>query len=189
MTAISRFTTADRKELTAVIGREIDNLVRADELFLYPEPRENGGRSVYLLELDSGVLDCPSCMKFFKGVKDRRVAFYVGKTGKAIADRLAQHQAYSSHNGKRGRASEVAPHLVKVNPHIEIREGAARRSLERRIKYAADQRNLEEVVIPKLLRALGFGVHAGGETNPDGTFKRKKKRAATAPQPAASPQA
>jgi hypothetical protein len=173
MTISPRFTAADRKTLTAAIGKEIDRLVSAGRLYLYPEPHPKSGRSVYLLQLEPAVLECLSCEAFFKGAKDARAAFYVGKTGKAIADRLAQHREYSSHDLKRGRASAVAPHLIKGNPRIEIAEGATGRSLERRIKFSADQRQLEEIVIPRLLRKLGFGTHAGGKTNPDGTWVRE----------------
>jgi hypothetical protein len=141
-------------------------------MYLYPEPPEDGGRSVYVLQLDPSVFDCPKCGDFFAGAKDRRVAFYVGKTGNPIAERIAEHRAFSSHDSKRGKASVVAPHLIAGDPHIEVLEKEGGRSLERRIKFAADQRHLEEVVLPRVLRKLGFGVHAGGKTNPDGTWQR-----------------
>jgi hypothetical protein len=109
MTVSPRFTTADRKALAAAIGKEIDRLVSDGRLYLYPEPHLKSGRSVYLLQLEHAVLECSSCEAFFKGVKDARAAYYVGKAGKGIADRLAQHREYSSHDLKRGRASAVAP--------------------------------------------------------------------------------
>jgi len=170
--AAGSLRAAERKAIGAEIAKAVRRAVQANGMYLYPEPREKGGRSVYVLQLNEGVFDCQKCGSFFDGAKDRRVAFYVGKTGNPIAERIAEHRAFSNHELKRGKASVVAPHLIAGNPHIEVLEKEGGRSLERRIKFAADQRNLEEVVLPRVLRKLGFGVHAGGKTNPDGTWKR-----------------
>ena len=172
MKAAGSLSTAEREAIGAEIARAVERAIKATSMYLYPDPRKKGGRSVYVLQLDPDVFDCPKCGDFFAGAKDRRVAFYVGKTGDPIAKRIAVHRAFSHHKLKRGTASVVAPHLVAGDPHIEVREREGGRSLERRIKFAADQRHLEEVVLPRVLRKLGFGVHAGGKTNPDGTWQR-----------------
>jgi len=156
----------------AALAKAVDRAVKASDMYLYPEPRAKGGRSVYVLQLDPEVFDCSKCGKFFDGAKDRRVAFYVGKTNNAIAQRISEHRAFSSHDLKRGTASVVAPHLIAGDPHIKIVEGHSGRPLEQRIKFQKDQRLLEETVLPRVLRRLGFGVHAGGKTNPDGTWVR-----------------
>jgi hypothetical protein len=171
--AAGSLSAAERKKIGAEIAKAVERAIKATSMFLYPEPLEDGGRSVYVLQLDRGVFDCPKCGGFFAGAKDRRVAFYVGKTGDPIAERIAEHRAFSSHELKRDMASVVAPHLIAGDPHIPVLEKEGGRSLERRIKFAADQRHLEEVVLPRVLRKLGFGVHAGGKTNPDGTWQRE----------------
>ena len=172
MKAAESLSATERKAIGAEIAKAVERAIKATSMHLYPEPLRRGGRSVYVLQLDAGVFDCPKCGGFFAGAKGRRVAFYVGKTGNTIAERIAEHRAFSSHKLKRGKASVVAPHLIAGDPHIEVLEKERGRSLERRIKFAADQRNLEEVVIPRVLRKLGFAVHAGGKTNPDGTWQR-----------------
>jgi len=168
----SPLTAAERKVISAEIARVVDRAVKSNDMYLYPEPRAKGGRSVYVLQLDSEVFDCTKCERFFNGAKDRRVAFYVGKTNNAIAQRISEHRAFSSHDLKRGKASVVAPHLIAGDPHIEVVEGHSGQSLEQRLKFQKDQRQLEEVVLPRVLRRLGFSVHAGGKTNPDGTWVR-----------------
>ena len=84
MTISPRFTAADRKTLTAAIGKEIERLVNAGRLYLYPEPHLKSGRSVYLLQLEPAVLECSSCEAFFKGVKDVRAAFLLGRQVKIL---------------------------------------------------------------------------------------------------------
>lgn len=166
----SPLTAAERKVISAEIAKVVDRAVKSNDMYLYSEPRAEGGRSVYVLQLDAEVFDCTKCGKFFNGAKNRRVAFYVGKSNNSIAERISEHRAYSSHDLKRGKASIVAPHLIAGDPHIEVVEGHSGQSLEQRIKFQKDQRQLEEVVLPRALRRLGFGVHAGGKTNPDGTW-------------------
>ncbi len=165
-------SAAERKAIRAVLAKAVDRAVKTHDMYLYAEPREKGGRSVYVLQLDAAVVDCPKCGRFFDGAKDRRVAFYVGKTNNSIAERISEHRAFSSHDLKRGKASVVAPHLIAGDPRIEVVEGHSGRPLEQRIKFQKDQRLLEETVLPRVLRRLGFGVHAGGKTNPDGTWVR-----------------
>jgi len=165
-------SAAERKAIGAALAKAVYRAVKSHEMYLYPEPREKGGRSVYVLQLDSEVFDCPKCGGFFDGAKDRRAAFYVGKTNNSISERISEHRAFSSHDLKRGKASVVAPHLITGDPRIEVMEGHSGRPLEQRIKFQKDQRHLEEVVLPRVLRRLGFGVHAGGKTNPDGTWVR-----------------
>ena len=163
---------AECRAIGESIAKAVDRAVKSKDMYLYSEPRAKGGRSVYVLQLAAAVYDCPKCGGFFDGAKDRRVAFYVGKTNNSIAQRISEHRAFSSHELKRGRASIVAPHLIARNPLIEVVEGHSGQSLEQRIKFQKDQRQLEEVVLPRVLRRLGFGVHAGGKTNPDGTWVR-----------------
>ena len=165
-------SAAERKAIGAALAKAVDRAVKASDMYLYPEPRAKGGRSVYVLQLDPEVFDCSKCGKFFDGAKDRRAAFYVGKTNNAIAQRISEHRAFSSHDLKRGTASVVAPHLIAGDPHIEVVEGHSGQSLEQRLKFQTDQRQLEEVALPRVLRRLGFSVHAGGKTNPDGTWVR-----------------
>lgn len=172
MKVVGSLSAAERNAIGSEIAKAVGRAVQANGMYLYPEPREKGGRSVYVLQLNEGAFNCQKCGSFFAGAKDRRVAFYVGKTGNPIAERIAEHRAFSSHELKRGKASVVAPHLIAGNPHIKVLEKENGRSLERRIKFQEDQRHLEEVVIPRVIRRLGFGVHAGGKTNPDGTWKR-----------------
>jgi hypothetical protein len=163
---------SERRAIGELIAKAVDRAVKSSDMYLYAEPRAKGGRSVYVLQLDAAVYDCQKCGGFFDGAKDRRVAFYVGKTNNSIAQRISEHRAFSSHELKRGRASIVAPHLIAGDPLIEVVEGHSGKSLEQRIKFQKDQRQLEEVVLPRVIRRLGFGVHAGGKTNPDGTWVR-----------------
>ncbi|MFM8996943.1 MAG: hypothetical protein ACKOJD_02335 [Candidatus Limnocylindrus sp.] len=163
---------AECRAIGELIAKAVDRAVKLSDTYLYPEPRAKGGRSVYVLQLDSAVYDCPKCRGFFDGAKDRRVAFYVGKTNNSIAQRISEHRAFSSHELKRGKASIVAPHLVAGDPLIDVVERHSGQSMEQRFKFQKDQRQLEEGVLPRVLRRLGFGVHAGGKTNPDGSWVR-----------------
>ena len=154
-------SAAERKAIGAALAKAVDRAVKTHDMCLYAEPREKGGRSVYVLQLDPAVFDCPKCGRFFDAANDRRVAVYVGKTNNTIAERIAEHRAFTSHELRRGKASVVAPHLIAGDPRIEVVEGHSGRPLEQRIKFQKDQRLLEEVVLPRVLRRLGFGVHAG----------------------------
>ena len=166
------FGATDRAELSKAINTEMARRISLEELRPYPEPHENG-RCVYVLQLRDDVWDCASCAKLFKGVKDRRTAFYVGSTGKSIAYRLEQHLAYLDHKSQNvTRATQVAPHILRREPRLEPHEGPKGLALEKRIKWHSEMRELEEFVLPRIIRNAGFAVYAGGKSNPDGTRKK-----------------
>ena len=168
-----QFGAKERAELAKAIQTHMAAMIAQEQLRPYEEPHENG-RCVYVLQLRDDVWDCKSCTKLFKGVKDRRTAFYVGSTGKTNAIRLDQHLAYSDHAMKNETdAAQVAPHILKREPRLEPHDSVSGAPLEKRIKWHSDMRELEEFVIPRIIREAGFAVYAGGETNPNGTWKRK----------------
>ena len=168
-----QFGANERAELAEAIHTQIAEMIAQEQLRPYEEPHENG-RCIYVLQLRDDVWDCKSCTKLFKGVKDRRTAFYVGSTGKTNAIRLDQHLAYSDHAMKNETdAAQVAPHILQRELRLEPRDGVGGRPLEKRIKWHSEMRELEEFVIPRIVREAGFAVYAGGETNPNGTWKRK----------------
>jgi hypothetical protein len=171
-----KFGPADRAALTLAIGKEMERMIALEQLRPYEEPHPKG-RCVYVIQLRDDVWDCPSCKKLFKGVKDRRTAFYVGSTGKSIAIRLEQHLAYPDHKKKNTTdAAQVAPHILRREPRLEPHDGPKVKSLEKRIKWGAEMRELEEFVLPRLIREAGFAVYAGARTNPDGTWKKKRAK-------------
>jgi hypothetical protein len=168
-----QFGAKERAELAKEIHTQMAAMIAQEQLRPYEEPHENG-RCIYVLQLRDDVWDCKSCTKLFKGVKDRRTAFYVGSTGKTNAIRLEQHLAYSNHAMKNETdAAQVAPHLLQRELWLEPHDSVSGSPLEKRIKWHAEMRALEEIVIPRIIREAGFAVYAGGETNPNGTWKRK----------------
>lgn len=168
-----QFGARERTELAKAIHTEMAAMIAQEQLrpFLEPHPH---GRCIYVLQLKDDVWDCKPCAKLFKGVKDRRTAFYVGSTGKTNALRLEQHLAYPDHAMKNETgAAQVAPHILEREPRLEPHDGVRGRLLEKRIKWSSEMRELEEFVIPRIIREAGFAVYAGGETNPNGTWKKK----------------
>ncbi len=170
-----KFGPADRAALALTIGKEMERMIALEQLRPYEEPHPNG-RCVYVFQLRDDVWDCPSCAKLFKGVKDRRTAFYVGSTGRTIRERQDQHLAYSSHDIENvTSAAQVAPHMLRREPSLEPRDRFKGPPLAKRIKWPAEMRELEEFIFPRLIRDAGFAAYAGGETNPDGTWKSRKR--------------
>jgi len=185
-----QFGARECTELAAAIQTEMASMIAQERLRLYEEAHANG-RCVYVLQLKDDVWDCRPCAKLFKGVKDRRTAFYVGSTGKTNAFRLEQHMSYADHTLKNETdAAQIAPHILQREPSLEPHDGVRGRPLEKRIKWHSEMRDLEESVIPRIIREAGFAVYAGGETNPNGTWKRtttagkKRKKQKAISQPA-----
>lgn len=173
---MTAFTASARKRLAAAIAAEMQRMVDAGTLRPYDEPHERG-RSIYVLRLDDDVYDCPRCKRLFPDIDDRRTAFYVGSTGNPVEVRLAQHRAYASHDQKKEKMSSwIAPHIVQREVDLEPHFSGRNRSLEQRIKWAAEMRELEEAVIPTIIRSAGFAVYAGRATNADGTWKKRAKK-------------
>ena len=130
-----QFGAKERAELAKAIHTQMAEMIALEQLRPYEEPHENG-RCIYVLQLRGDVWDCKSCAKLFKGVKDRRTAFYVGSTGKTNVIRLEQHLAYSKHAMKNETdAAQVAPHILQREPHLEPRDGVRGWPLEKRIKW------------------------------------------------------
>ena len=181
-----QFGARERIELAKAIHTEMAAMIAQEQLRPYPEPHPHG-RCIYVLQIKDDVWDCKSCAKLFKGVKDSRTAFYVGSTAKTNAVRLEQHLAYSDHAMKNETdAAQLAPHILQREPRLEPHDSVSGAPLEKRIKWHAEMRALEEFAIPRIIREAGFAVYAGGETNPDGTWKqklpsRKSKKAISKP--------
>ena len=168
-----KLTASARKLLSTAVAIETQQMVNLGELRPYDMAHEHG-RTVYVLELNNEVWACTSCSVLFKGVKDHRTAFYVGSTSKQVDIRMEQHAAYASHEMRNTtRATQVAPHILRrdiwLEPHLASRKGT-KDYLEQRIKFAAEMRALEEIVIPRIIKSHGFAVYAGRPTNPDGTW-------------------
>lgn len=171
-----KFGPGDRASLALTVRETMGTMIAQEQLRPYDSPHPKG-RCIYVLQLRDDVWDCPPCAKLFKGVKDRRTAFYVGSTGKSNAVRLEQHLAYPDHKKKNTTdAAQVAPHILRREPRLEPHDGVKGKALEKRIKWSSEMRALEEFVIPRLIREAGFAVYAGAKTNPDGTWKKKRAK-------------